>query len=215
MRARAALVSIVVVAGAMAAGGTALQALGVHRPPTPPVGAAPSGAWFCPHGGGPKWSARLWLTNPGRSGVHASVTSYGEGPAGHQVSLSIPAGTVRDVPLPAGDRGQASMVEYSGGWIAAGWVARAGKDESGVAAEPCLRRTGRTWLLPDGTTEKGQDAYVVVMNPFASEAVFSATLVTERRTVRPKEWTNFVLGAGRSTALHLNDNALGEKTVAT
>jgi hypothetical protein len=94
-------------------------------------------------------------------------------------------------------------------------VARAGKDESGVAAEPCLPQSGRTWLLPDGTTEKGQDAYVVVMNPFASEAVFSVTLVTERRTVRPKEWTNFVLGAGRSTALHLNDNALGEKTVAT
>jgi hypothetical protein len=107
------------------------------------------------------------------------------------------------------------MVQYFGGWIAAGWVARAGKDESGVAAEPCTRRAGRTWLLPDGTTEKGQDAYVVVMNPFASEAVFSVTLVTERRTVRAKEWTNFVLPAYRSTALHLNDNALGEKTVAT
>src|SRR5919198_3954321 len=52
------------------------------------------------------------------------------------------------------------------------------------------------------------------MNPFASEAVFSVTLVTERLTVRAKEWTNFVLPAGRSTAFHLNDNALGEQTVA-
>jgi hypothetical protein len=69
-------------------------------------------------------------------------------------------------------------------------------------------------LLPDGTTEKGQDAYVVVMNPFASEAVFSLTIVTERRTVRWKSWSTFLLKPGRSTAFHLNQHALGEQTVA-
>jgi hypothetical protein len=107
------------------------------------------------------------------------------------------------------------MVEYFGGWIAAGWVATASRSESGVAADPCAPRAGRRWLLPDGTTEKGQNAYVVVVNPFASEAVFSIALVTERRTVRAKQWSNFVLPGRRAAAFHLNDNALGEQTVAT
>ena len=38
----------------------------------------------------------------------------------------------------------------------------------GMAAEPGLARAERSWLLPDGTTVEGQDAWVVVMNPFAS-----------------------------------------------
>jgi hypothetical protein len=89
----------------------------------------------------------------------------------------------------------------------------AGGDESGVASEPCLPRAGRSWLLPDGTTVQGQDAWVVVMNPFASEAVFSVTLITERRTVGTKDWSDYVLGAHRSVAFHLNQKALGERTV--
>jgi Family of unknown function (DUF5719) len=215
MRGRAAIVSLLVVAGVMAAGGAALQAVGVRSPSGEATGGAPSGTWFCPHGGGEGWSTRLSLTNPGAKQVIARVRTYGRSPIGIQRSLSIPARSVVDVPVSAEERGQGTMVEYFGGWIAAGWVAEAAGDESGVAAEPCLSEAGRSWLLPDGTTEKGQDAYVVVMNPFASEAVFSVTLVTERRTVRAKEWSNFVLPPGRSTALHLNDNALGEQTVAT
>jgi hypothetical protein len=52
------------------------------------------------------------------------------------------------------------------------------------------------------------------MNPFSSEAVFTLTLVSERRTVRQKAWTNYVLPAGRSTDFHLNQHILGEQTVA-
>src|SRR5439155_13129409 len=89
----------------------------------------------------------------------------------------------------------------------------AGGDESGMAAETSLARAGRSWLLRDGTTAEGQDSWVVVMNPFASEAVFSLTLITERRTVRTKDWSDFVLGARRSVAFHLNAKALGERTV--
>jgi len=89
----------------------------------------------------------------------------------------------------------------------------AGGEESGTAAEPCLPQAGRSWLLPDGTTVQGQDAWVVVMNPFEAEAVFSLSLVTERRTVRTKDWTDYPLKPRTSVAFHLNSKALGERTV--
>jgi len=107
------------------------------------------------------------------------------------------------------------MVEYFGGWIAASWVAVADGADSGVAAEPCAPAAGRSWFLPDGTTVKNQDAYVVVMNPFDAEAVFSLTVVTEARTVRSKDWSNFLLAPRRTAVFHLNDKVLGDTTVAT
>jgi hypothetical protein len=107
------------------------------------------------------------------------------------------------------------MVEYFGGWIAASWVAQGGGADSGVAAEPCAPAAGRSWFLPDGTTVKNQDAYVVVMNPFNAEAVFSLTIVTEARTVRSKDWSNFLLAPRRTAVFHLNDKVLGDTTVAT
>jgi hypothetical protein len=109
-------------------------------------------------------------------------------------------------------RAAGSVVEHFGGWVGAGWVARAGGQDSGVAAEPCVSTAGTRRLLPDGTTSTGQDAWVVVMNPFASEAVVGLTLVTESRTVRKADTT---LGPRRVTAFHLNDLAEGERTVAT
>src|SRR5439155_1424710 len=128
-------------------------------------------------------------------------------------------------------------VQYFGGWVAAGWVAEAhgavpgtpgpnatptsagspgGESggpagpvaEQGVAAEPCLPAAGRTWLLPDGTTVQGQEDYVIVMNPFATEAVFGLSFVAEGRTV---EADDVELGGGTSLAVHVNRRILGDR----
>jgi len=101
--------------------------------------------------------------------------------------------------------------------VAAGWLSHAGGGEGGVAAEPCAPTTGGRWFLPDGTTEvEGNEEFVVVMNPFARQAVFSLTLLSERKEpVRQGELTDVVLKPFHSASFHLNDVVLGERTVST
>ena len=84
----------------------------------------------------------------------------------------------------------------------------------GVGAEPCAPAAGRTWFTADGTTEQGQDAYVVVMNPFAADAVFDVVLLTPKRApIRDSKLTDIVLHPGRSMAYRLNAFAEGEPAV--
>ena len=58
---------------------------------------------------------------------------------------------------------------------------RAAVERSASARSRARRRPRRTWFAPDGTTEQGEDAYLVVMNPFAVDAVFDVVLFTPKR----------------------------------
>jgi hypothetical protein len=116
------------------------------------------------------------------------------------------------------------MVEWFGQWVAVGWVSHGGGGEGGVAAEPCAPAAGDRWYLPDGTTEVPEgstenvsnDEFVVVMNPFARQAVFSLVLLSERKEpVRQGELTDVVLKPLHSAAFALGDVVLGERTVST
>ncbi len=179
-------------------------------------GTAYSGSWFCPHGGGPsEWEVTLSVANPGAAPVDIRVRDIGAKKPSPPATFTVDPGSELQIPVAADGRERASIVEYFGGWVAAGWVAHAGGGEGGLAAEPCLPQAGRAWLLPDGTTVRGQDAYVVVMNPFAADAVLSVTLYTDRsRTIVTDDWTDYVLPAYRSVAFHLNTKALGYRTVS-
>ena len=178
--------------------------------------AAPSGAWFCPHGGGPEWAVTLELANPGTAAVQVRVTELsGRRPSTPQ-SLTVPPGSELLVHEAAEERDSASFIEYFGGWVAAGWVIHAGGGERGVAAEPCLPRASERWFVPDGLTTERQDAYVVIMNPFATDAIFTLTLYTQKRApITAGAWTNVVLAPRRSRTFRLNAKALGEGAVST
>ncbi len=246
MRSRGALLSLLVLLGLVVGGAWFLdQRVGLH-PARALAGSrsvagpddAPSGAWYCPHGGGSGWSASVAVTNPGETPVSIRVRSMSSrGTTQPQVMTVPPRGRVA-VDVPAGSREAATEVEYFGGWVAAGWVATAsgatggpapspsqtaaaaggesgspsGKAvEQGVAAESCASAAGRNWYLPDGTTTQGQEDYVVVMNPFGTEAVFRLRLVAEGREVDAGDLS---LPAGTSMSVHVNRAALGEQTVA-
>jgi len=200
----------VVLAAALVAGGIALQRLGPREPEPAPPGTITTGAWFCPHGGGDGWSGILEVANPGESEVQARVTSMGSDGSGKPQTLTLAPGTTSRVAVLATDGASASMVEYFGGWMAAGWVLVAGGDESGVAAEPCMPDAGRRFLLPDGTADPDQEAWVVVMNPFGSEAVFSLTILTyQHPPIRNTALTDFVLKPQHSVAFRLNPEWMG------
>ena len=207
-----ALVVLLVVVG----GGLALQrGVGVRaaEPAAPPTSS--SGAWFCPHGGGDKqWKATLYLANPGDAAVVARVSTFSRKKPDEPRSVTVPAQATVAVPVPAKGREASTYVEYFDGWVAASWVAQGGGGEIGVGAEPCAAATGPTWFAADGTTEQGEDAYLVVMNPFAVDAVFDVVLYTPKRApIRNSALTDRVLRPGKSVAFRLNAFAEGEAAV--
>ncbi len=130
-------------------------------------------------------------------------------------TLTVEPRSFLRVPVPADGRERASLVEWFDQWVAVGWIAHAGGEEGGVAAEPCAPTAGGRWLLPDGTseTEENQD-YVVVMNPFSRAAVVSVVLYSERNDpVVFGRLTDIELGPYRSRAIRLNV-VKGERTVS-
>jgi Family of unknown function (DUF5719) len=217
MKVRAQGVIAVLVAAAVGIGGSALESrVGPASRTESLLEPYPiSGAWFCPHGGGEQsWIGSVTLANPGGEPVRVRVRPLGQGTAEPVALQEVPPRGELTVVVPVGTRDAGTVVEYFGGWVGAAWTTLAFGEERGMAAEPCTAAASRSWLLPDGTTEQGQQAYVVVMNPFAVDAVLSLVLVTEDRRIRTEEWTNVVLPAGESSAFHLNIGALGERTVA-
>lgn len=180
--------------------------------------AVSSGVWLCPHGGGRQgWEVLLQIANPGDQVATVRVRSFGKNRPDDPETIEVDPGSFVRIPVPAEGRGRASTVEWFGEWVAVGWLAHAGGGEGGVAVEPCAPAAGERWLLPDGTTAtEGDDDYVVVMNPFAREAVFSITLLSERKEpVQHSSLTDVVLPPFRSAAFNVNDIVLGEPTVSS
>jgi len=211
------LVALLLMAGVIASAEYLDREVGARPLEAARVTGVPSGAWFCPHGGGSKdWDVRIQLANPGDEPVPVRVrTITAARPVPPEDHVVEPRSTLV-IPVPGEGRESSTSVEYFGGFVAAGWIAHAGEDASGVAAEPCLPDSSPRWLLPDGSTLENEDDYVVVMNPFATDAVISLTLLSERRDpVRTEEWTDVALKPFHSRAFRLNDKELGETTVST
>jgi hypothetical protein len=142
------------------------------------------------------------------------VTSYGKEDPTEPQTIQVEPGTTVTVPVRAQSTGASSVVEYFGGWIAVGWGTEAGGQESGAAAEPCAPDVADRYYLPDGTTDRGHTANVVIMNPFDSDAVFTVTVTTQKgHPIVLSEWRDFVLRPHHSVALELNEAVAGEPAV--
>lgn len=204
----------VVVAAVVVAGGVAAERRGPGSPAPASPGEAVSSTWLCPHGGGPGWTGTIALANPGTASVHVRLTSLSDRAPGAPTDLTVPAGGEVLQDVPATSRASATYVEAFGGWIGAGWQVRAADPEIGLGAEPCAPSAARTWYAPESTTQRGQKAFLVVMNPYAVDAVFSVALFSpDLPPLRDTEWSDIVLPAGRSVALRVDQKIVDEDAV--
>jgi hypothetical protein len=200
---------VVVAAGVTLDGSTPRARPGLAaRPPS-------SGAWFCPHGGGDGWRTDLYVANPGDAPVDVRVTSIASRRSEPPSTYTVEPGAELRVEAPSGDEAASSYVEYFGGWVAAGWVTRAGGAQTGVAAEPCAPEPATRWFASDASTEQGQTATIVVMNPFDSDAVVDVTVLSEHRApIRQSSFTNVRIVAHHSALLRLNSVSADEPAAA-
>jgi hypothetical protein len=214
MRARGQGVLTVALVALVALIAVSFDRLGVKAPAAASPGVAASGVWLCPHGGGPDWQAWVYLANPGETDVQARVSSMGGERSRAPEAVTVPAGGEVRVTTPAGARGSATYVEYFGGWISAGWVARGASGEAGIGAEPCAPAAGRSLYSAGVSTGEGEQAYLVVMNPFATDAVFDvAMFFAARSPVRDSALTDVTVDPDTSVAIKLNGFGEGEAAV--
>jgi hypothetical protein len=209
-----------VVIAVLAVGGAAYaeRQVGTADVETASTTSAPTGAWYCPHGGGDQdWEVSLQIANPGPDAATVRIRTVGDEKPTAPVLETIEPGSLAVVPVDASGRERSSTVEWFGQWVAVGWLTHAGGEAGGVAAEPCTTESTRTWLLPDATTaSEDEKDYVVVMNPTARDAVISFTLLSERQQpVQKSELTDVVLKPYHSTAIPLFETVAGEDTVGT
>lgn len=172
-----------------------------------------TGAWFCPHGGGEGWRAWLSLANPSQEDAEIVVTTYSEGVPPTEVRTTLSPGNESLVEVPAVRMATGSTVEFFGVAPSAGMVVA--RPEGGVAAEPCSARTGKRWYLAEGTSERGQQAWLVVLNPYAIDATFEVLLTGKEPIAQPGELRGVLLPARQAAAVELNRFALGKKALAT
>jgi hypothetical protein len=192
----------------------AAERLGPAPLPVTASSDAVSSVWLCPHGGGQGWEGTIEIANPGDAPVEARLHALsGAAPSPVGVVDVPPHGEiVREVPATA--RSASTAVEIFGGWAAVAWVVRARGKDGGMGAEPCTPSPAGAWSVVDADTSRGMHSYLIVMNPFASDAVIDVALfLPDRPPVRDEDWTDLPVRAGRSLALDLGPRALGESIV--
>ncbi|HEY7763090.1 MAG TPA: DUF5719 family protein [Actinomycetota bacterium] len=200
------------VLGVVVLGAVSFERLGAREPSGPAPGTARSSIWLCPHGGGPGYEGFVFLANPGEHDVVARVTELRPRGSGSSSQVTVPAGTQVALAVDASRRSSSTFVEAFGGWVAAGWQIRGAEGELGIGTEPCSADAGTALVTAAATTGEGDQAYLVAMNPFASDAVFDVALFTaERAPVRDSALTDFTLRPGESRAIRLNAFAQGEQ----
>jgi hypothetical protein len=214
MSGRDRILAAILAAASIALAGSLLElSLGPRRYQQSAAGEDVTGAWFCPHGGGEGWRAWIVLANPSPKHAEILVTTYSRGALPTATRTNLLAGRERFIEVPAARMASASVVEFFGASTSAGIVVeRAGGE--GIAAEPCSSRTGRRWYVAEGTSERGQQAMLVILNPYAVDAIFDVVLAGMDRVVRAGALQGVLLPARQATAVNLNRFALGEPTLA-
>lgn len=201
-------------AGLAAAGAILAEKVGTADQSEPVPAEAVSYTWLCPHGGGRGWEGRLAVANPGEVPVIARMSAVGRRGSSQPATFTVPAGGEILHEIPVDSRASTTYVEVFGGWAAAGWLVQAGGKEKGIGAEPCAAAAARHWFAPELTTQRGEAGFLIIMNPFASDAVFDVTLYTPTRPpFRDPDWIDISIPAGSSQVLQIDKLVPGEDAV--
>lgn len=215
MRGRSQGIVAILLLGLLVVGAGAADRLGKAEPAPPPADAPRSSIWICPHGGGVDWTGFLSFGNPGPTDVQVRLSAIGDRGPVRSDSFSVPAGRSVVQEIDASGRNSATYVEVFGGWVGAGWLIRAEDPDHGTGTEPCVATAGREWHTADATTEQGEDAYLIVTNPFASAAVFDVALFSpDRPPLRDTSWSDVELAPGTSVSMKVDTKLLGEPAVS-
>ena len=202
-----AFVAVLVLAGIGA------DRIGGAEPAPIPEPSIASATWICPHGGAEDWSGSVVVMNPGDVDVDVRISTIARAKRAVTVEATVPAAGQLIQEVPATDRGAATVVDAFDGWVGVAWLVTS-EAGAGLGAEPCAPSGARRWLAGDPGTPQGDDAYLVIANPYHADAIVDVALYSaDRPPIRPREWSDLRIAPGRSIALPVNRAAEGEEAL--
>jgi Family of unknown function (DUF5719) len=205
------LVALALAAIVVATGTVFERVLGTKPTASSEPPAETSGGWMCPHGGGEGYRGWVVAVNATDRPAEVVLTTYGPAEP-RAIRDVVPAGSQVYFEVPSERMASASVLEFFGPPLVAGMVTRRGEG-MGLAAEPCAPDAGRRWFVPEGTSVRGQAAALVVVNPFAQEAVLDIAMYTDDEIIRHGNLSGVVIPPRRAEAFDLNRFALGAESL--
>jgi hypothetical protein len=149
------------------------------------------------------------VANPSDQTATIRVTTVGATGGRVETPAEVGPETAAYIEVPADQPPASSTVEFFGAPVGVGMVVVL-PERDGLAADPCAPDASREWLVPGGTTLRGQQARLMIMNPFATAATVDVSLAAAGRLVHPGALRGLVLPPHRSASIDLNRFALGE-----
>ena len=176
--------------------------------------AASSDVWFCP--GEPTTIApkygRLTLANVADEKAEVEVTDLADSGATTQTTLGVAAHSVLTKARASLGAPGALTIEAFGGRVLA---------EEGVEgpamfeSTPCATQAARQWFFAAGTTPRGVQQWLVLENPYASDAKVNVTLRTSSGVREPGILQSVDVAPRSRNLIALQNIAVREDRVAT
>jgi hypothetical protein len=174
---------------------------------------APSSVWFCP--GPPDASTlaadRISVANIGTTAASVVVESLPDKGAPAQTTLSVaPAAVVTKRRAALGPLG-ALTIESFGGEIA---VEENLDDATRVAGGPCATNAAPHWFFSAGTTARGVAQWLVIENPYASDAKVDVMFRTSAGVRQPDDLQGYDIGPRSRVVIPVHTYAVRDDRVA-
>jgi hypothetical protein len=215
------LLFIVVIAALVAAALAAGRATNAPTSPAPSPSAAPGAAalgpsttaWFCP--GLPTAlghrSARVTFANVADATAEVVVTDLADKGAPTQVAFSVrPNSVVTKTRDQLGGPGSLTVESFGGRLL----VEEGTTGSRALDLTPCATRTSAHWYFAAGTTPRGVQQWVVIENPYASDAKVDVTLRTSSGVRRPDALQGLDIARRSRVIIAVHDIAVRQDRVA-
>ncbi len=206
------------VAGAIAAG-KATSSTGGTSTPTVTVAAnaavvAQSGTvWFCPGlpPALPHASARVTFSNIGAASADVVVTDLADAGSPTHLTFSVPVDSVVTKPRDQLGGPGALTVETFGGRVL---VEEGIEATSALESTPCATQASPHWYFAAGSTPRGVQQWLVIDNPYASDAKVDITLRTSSGVLRPDALQGLDVARRSRVVVAVHDVAVRQDRVA-
>lgn len=212
---------VVLLAALVVAGAVAGNASSAPPPPPPSTIVAPSAAvlsttnavWFCPGlpTALPHAQAVVTFANEGDTPADVAVTDLADtGPATH-VTVAVPANSV--LPKARDQLGGpgALTIETFGGRV----LVEEGIDgPSALESTPCATQSSPNWYFAAGATPRGVQQWLVLDNPYASDAKVDVTLRTSTGLLKPGPLQSIDIPRRSRDVIAIHDIAVRQARVA-
>jgi hypothetical protein len=84
-----------------------------------------------------------------------------------------------------------------------------------IAVEPCSRSAGTDWYFAAGTTVRGSEHYLALLNPFGDDAIVDVTFLTDTGVQEPDELQAVVVPRRSRLTVAVHDVLARQERIAT